>query len=96
MNVGLRRRITIDMAPSVIGFTLKRSPMVSHFLHFLLVVSCTLVVASCGEARMSAGGFMTERSLEVKMGVASNRRELAGTNITVSNYIGACHVDNSL
>ncbi|KAG0591646.1 hypothetical protein KC19_1G190200 [Ceratodon purpureus] len=73
------------MAPSVIGFTLKRSPMVSHFLHFLLVVSCTLVVASCGEARMSAGGFMTERSLEVKMGVASNRRELAGTNITTLN-----------
>lgn len=59
-----------------------RSPMATLFWHLLLLVSSTLVMASCGEARMSKG--MSMKATEELMGVASVRRVLA-TNNTVSD-----------
>ena len=69
LDVGLKGRIIIAMASSVISFT----SMASLFCHLLLAVSCTLVVASCGEP--------TGRPSEVK---TSNRRALATVGICIS------------
>lgn len=77
LNVGLRSGILwTNMAPPD-SFKLT---MATFFLHLLLA---SLVVASCGEARMSAGASLSENQ-RLQMGVASLRRELATTNATVS------------